>query len=78
MSDPINLPPIKKVLEKIKGKYYLQEWETRIPVCHGCFNEFGDCGTPCIDCERYKAWTDEWVDDLMVNGKYVVYRRKRK
>lgn len=78
MSEPHLLEDVKKVLKRIKGKYYLQEWEERIPVCKGCFNEKEDCGTPCVNCERAKAWDKEWAWDLMIDNKYCVWKRKRR
>ena len=76
MSEPFLLPDVQKILRGIKGQHYLEEWNQKIPVCKGCFNEFGNCGTPCVDCERAKAWHEEWVVELTVFEKYIVWRRK--
>jgi len=77
MSEPTLLPNVEKILKKIKGDYYLQEEHKPIPVCEGCFNVEESCGTPCVMCERQKAWGNEWGWDLMLRGKYVVWKRKK-
>lgn len=76
MSEPMLLPDVKKILRKIKGQYYLQEETKPVPTCEGCFNVGESCGTPCVSCERNKAWSDEWIWDLMLDGKYIVWKRK--
>jgi len=35
--------------------YVVREDETP-PYCKGCWNEKGECGTPCVDCEKAKEW----------------------
>lgn len=75
MSNPTELPDVKKILSEIKGRYYLQEEGEPIPVCKGCFNVGGSCGTPCVNCERRRAWDKKWTWDLMLEGKYTVWRR---
>jgi len=76
MSEPSSLPNVKKVLAKVKGVYYLQPETEPVPTCEGCFNVGESCGTPCFECERQKAWSKEWSWDLMLDGKYIVWKRK--
>ena len=76
MSEPMDLPDVKKILDDIKGNYYLQEEGECIPVCKGCFNERGPCGTPCFGCERQEAWTKEWKMFLALWNTFYIYKRK--
>lgn len=79
MTEPDSLPSVKKVLSSIKGDYYLQLGKEPLPICKGCFNAGGSCGTPCLNCERIKAWEEEWIQDLIREDYvYVVWRRKVK
>lgn len=76
MSEPLLLPNLKGILSKIEGNYYLQEETKPVPVCIGCFNVGESCGTPCVDCERKKAWNAEWEWDLMLDEKFIIWKRK--
>jgi len=77
MSESSLLPNTEKILKKLKGNYYLQEEEKPVPTCEGCFNVGESCGTPCVVCERMKAWTKHWQWHLMLDKKYIVWKRKK-
>jgi hypothetical protein len=77
MSEPCLLPDIQKILRKIKGKYYLQEIDDPIPLCKGCFNVGASCGTPCATCERSREWTENWMLDLFLDERYIVWKRRK-
>ena len=74
MSDPCEMKPVKPILDKI-GTYYLQDYNEPIPVCKGCFNQHGPCGTPCFDCERKEAWNKEFIMYLYIVEQFVIYKR---
>ena len=61
-------------MKKVKGKYYLQEWAEPLPFCKGCFNVGQSCGTPCVTCEKLKAWESEWEQYLIEPNRFIVYR----
>ena len=37
-------------------KVYVVRQDETPPYCKGCWNEKGECGTPCVDCEKAKKW----------------------
>jgi len=78
MSEPFLLPDVKKILTKIRGEYYLQEETKPIPTCKGCFNVGESCGTPCVDCNRSRAWNNEWDWYLMLDKKFIIWKRIKK
>ncbi len=47
----------------------------RAPCCHGCENEFGDCGTPCVNCSSIEKFNREWKNIMWVPNKFSLYER---
>jgi len=60
-----------------KDKYFLsQNHRNDIPCCEGCWNASGSCGTPCVDCEKWKEWTDNWEAYLYLCDEFMIFKRK--
>ena len=73
----------EQAMSELKGKkYYFQEvfefGEERgsLPCCKGCFNEYGSCGTPCVECSIRKEWDEQWTPALVLWNKYWIWERK--
>ena len=45
------------------------------PLCHGCFNEFESCGTPCVTCDISDKINKEWKMIFMMPKKFRIYER---
>lgn len=71
---------------KIRLKFYVkQKFEEErfllipeneaVPVCVGCFNEFGSCGTPCVNCPTIEKFNKKWKISFWVPDKYRVYEK---
>ena len=46
------------------------------PECRGCFNEFGGCGTPCVNCDDAEDYRENWEILMWVPDKFRVLERK--
>lgn len=57
-------------------KYLLIPEGERAPVCRGCFNEHGDCGTPCASCEKWEQFQEEWAMFLFAPDRFWVWARR--
>lgn len=75
-SSPIDLKP--EILKQITGQFYLQENGEAIPVCKGCFNERGPCGTPCESCKRHNEWNEKFVMFMYFPNLFTIYKRRNK
>ena len=74
------------IVDKIRGdgyeirrwkkprQYLLIEENERPPCCHGCFNEFGSCGTPCVDCKDFEAFKVNWDWMLFMSNMFTIYK----
>ena len=58
-------------------KYLLVPDGERPPVCRGCFNEHGSCGTPCNNCEKWDAFQKEWKMLVMVPDRFYIWQREQ-
>ena len=66
---------------QIKQKWDTKNWllvpeDERPPCCHGCFNEFESCGTPCVNCQLAEQFDREWTIILVVPNRYRIYEKK--
>ena len=59
-----------------KQKYLLVPWSEQHPLCHGCENEHGTCGTPCTVCPTADKIQNEWDMTLWITNKYRIFERK--
>ena len=71
---------IRKEYDVIKREtphrfWFLSE-DSSSPKCRGCFNEFGSCGTPCVNCEDAEKFGKEWEVLMWVPDKFRVLERK--
>ena len=53
-----------------ENKYLLIPEMEHHPLCHGCENEFGTCGTPCTMCSIADKIQKEWKIVLVIPGKF--------
>ena len=58
-----------------KAKYLVVPMNENHPNCHGCDNEFGDCGTPCTICDIADKTNKEWKVIFWVPDKFRVFER---
>lgn len=66
----------ENIMSKFTDKYILIPYGQRIPICKGCPNEQGWCGTPCMSCNLKEAWDKKYVLHLVLWGEYEIYVRK--
>jgi len=59
-------------------EYYLQQYNNSLPICKGCFNEHGTCGTPCTTCDKYEDWNLRWKIYLYIEEEFIVWKEKSK
>jgi len=51
-----------------------REHDPTTPWCHGCFNEFEDCGTPCVTCTKRPRAP---IDEVLTRDKMIWDMRKK-
>jgi len=56
-------------------KFIIVPEDERPPCCHGCDNEFGTCGTPCVNCSIMEKFSEEYDITLWALGKYRIYEK---
>ena len=65
-----------KITQKLDTANWLLVPEDAMnPCCHGCFNEFESCGTPCGTCQLAEQFDREWKIILRVPNKYRIYEK---
>ena len=57
-------------------KYLLVPEGESPPVCRGCFNEHGSCGTSCVTCEKWSGFEKEWRILMMMPDRFYIWQRK--
>ena len=65
------------IIQKRKDQpYYMVVHGDCNPACDDCFNAFGWCGTPCVNCEKRDAFGKEYNLLLYIPGKFEIFERR--
>jgi len=57
-----------------RSDFILVQYGEAIPPCKGCFNEYGGCGTPCVNCKKAEDFYKKWKTVLHTD-EFTVYKK---